>query len=83
MDTLSIQSEFLRTVLTLSDSLSHCCHKYRIILRDVLCCAVLSHVQLFENLWTVACQAPLSMFSGQEYWSGFPFPPLGSSQCSG
>ena len=28
--------------------------------------------------WTVACQAPLSMgFSGQEYWSGLPFPPPG------
>ena len=26
-------------------------------------------------LWTVACQAPLSMgFSRQEYWSGLPFP---------
>ena len=26
----------------------------------------------------VARQAPLSMgFSGQEYWSGLPFPPLG------
>ena len=26
----------------------------------------------------VASQAPLSMeFSGQEYWSGLPFPPLG------
>ena len=25
-------------------------------------------------LWTVACQAPLSMgFSRQEYWSGLPF----------
>ena len=25
--------------------------------------------------WTVACQAPISMeFSGQEYWSGKPFP---------
>ena len=31
----------------------------------------LSRVQLFATLWTVACQAPLSMeFSGQEYWSG-------------
>ena len=30
------------------------------------------------NLWTVACQAPLSMgFSRQEYWSGLPFPPSG------
>ena len=26
------------------------------------------------TLWTVACQAPLSMgFSRQEYWSGLPF----------
>ena len=30
-----------------------------------------SRVQLFETLWTVACQAPLSMgFSRQEEWSG-------------
>ena len=40
--------------------------------------AVLSHVQLFESLWTIARQAPLSMrFSRQEYWSGFPCPPPG------
>ena len=27
------------------------------------------------HLWTVACQAPLSMkFSRQKYWSGLPFP---------
>ena len=42
---------------------------------------VLSHfscVQLFATLWTVACQAPLSMgFSRQEYWSGLPFPSPG------
>ena len=32
----------------------------------------------FAIPWTVAHQAPLSMgFSGQEYWSGFPFPPPG------
>ena len=31
---------------------------------------------LFVTLWTVACQAPLSMgFSRQEYWSGLPLPP--------
>ena len=35
-----------------------------------------SHVRLFVTLWTVACQAPLSMgFSRQEYWSGLPCPP--------
>ena len=46
-----------------------------------------SHVQLFATLWTVACQASLSMgFSRQEYWSGLSCPPLqgmtqGSSPC--
>ena len=35
----------------------------------------LSHVQLFETPWTVACQASLSMaFSRQEYWSELPLP---------
>ena len=39
---------------------------------------VLSHVQLFAALWTVAHKAPLSMgFSRQEYWSGVPCPPPG------
>ena len=27
--------------------------------------------------WTVASQAPLSIFSRQKYWSGLLFPPLG------
>ena len=41
----------------------------------LLCMHVSSYVQLFVTLWTVACQAPLSMgFSSQEYWSGLPFP---------
>ena len=32
-----------------------------------------SCVQLFETLWTVACQASLSMgFSRQERWNGLP-----------
>ena len=36
---------------------------------------MLSRVWLFVTLWTVACQAPLSVeFSRQEYWSGLPFP---------
>ena len=38
----------------------------------------LSRVQLFATPWTVAYQAPPSMgFSGQEYWSGLPFPSPG------
>ena len=33
----------------------------------------------FVTLWTVACQAPLSVeYSRQEYWSGLPFPSPGS-----
>ena len=37
-----------------------------------------SHVQLVVTLWTVACQAPLSMgFSRQENWSVLPFPSSG------
>ena len=48
-----------------------------------VCYAVLSsfsHMQLFVTLWTVACQAPLSMeFSRQEHWSGFLCPPPGES----
>ena len=45
---------------------------------------VLSHVQLFAILWTVACWAPLSRgFPRQEYWSSLPFPPLGDLPDSG
>ena len=43
-----------------------------------LCAYWLSRVRLFATPWTVAGQAPLSMgFSGQEHWSGLPFPPPG------
>ena len=36
-------------------------------------------VQLFVTLWTVSHQFPLSMeISGQEYWSGLPFPTPGA-----
>ena len=38
-----------------------------------------SHVWLCVTLWTVACQASLSMgFSSQEYWSGLPCSPPGN-----
>ena len=37
-----------------------------------------NNVQLFATLWTLACQAPLSMgFSRQEYWSKLLCPPPG------
>ena len=38
-----------------------------------------SRVQLCATLWTVDCQARLSVgFSRLEYWSGLPCPPLGN-----
>ena len=37
-------------------------------------CDVLSCFQPLEILWTIDCQAPLSVgFSRQEYWGGLPF----------
>ena len=46
---------------------------------SALCACVLScfnRAQFFVSLWTIVCQAPLSMgFSRQEYWSGLPCPP--------
>ena len=37
---------------------------------------VVSNIQLFTSLWTIACQATLSVgFSRQEYWRGLQFLP--------
>ena len=45
------------------------------------CTSTLSHfspIRLFVSLWTIACQAPLTMgFSRQELWSGLPCPSPG------
>ena len=42
-----------------------------------MCACMPSHfsrVQLFATIWTIACQAPLSMgCSSQDYWSTMPF----------
>ena len=47
-----------------------------IFLLSCVSCSVMSNS--FESSRTVANQAPLSMgFSGQEYWSGLPFPTPG------
>ena len=43
-----------------------------------MCVRAQSRLRLFVTLWTVACQAPLSLgFSRQGYWSGLPCPPPG------
>ena len=57
------QVAFLSSVMTLS-------FRYRLSFHT----QSLSRVWLFETLWSVAHQAPLSMeFSKQEYWSRLPF----------
>ena len=49
-----------------------------------VCVCVLSRVQLFVTLWTVAHQTSLSVgFPRQEHWSGLPFPPPGDLPDSG
>ena len=53
-----------------------CTHLLKLLLDCTISC--FSHVCLFVTLWTVACQAPLSMgFSRQECWSRLPFPSSG------
>ena len=66
---LLLSGLFLPSFLLQADNLVPC----------VLCMpSPFSPVRLFGTVWTVACQAPLSMgFSRQEYWSGFPCPSLG------
>ena len=40
--------------------------------------SLFSHVFFYVTLWTIACQAPLSMrFSREEYWNALPCPPPG------
>ena len=58
----------------LKHPLSGC--SFRVVTVKRVC--MLSHVQLFAPLWTVAHQAPLSMgFPRQESWSRLPFPSPG------
>ena len=47
-------------------------------LHEARCCVLGCFSWFFATLWTIACQAPLSMgFSRKEYWSGLPFPSPG------
>ena len=48
------------------------------VIDNDVCVCLLSHVQVFATPWTAVRLAPLSRgFSRQEYWSGWPCPPLG------
>ena len=57
----------------------NCCESFDIdIIHACVHAKLLQCVWLFVTLWTMAHQTPLSMeFSGNEYWSGLPFPPPG------
>ena len=51
-------------------------YKILTIVPCVCVCAVTQSCPTLCDLWTVACQTPLSIgFSRQEYWSGLPCPP--------
>ena len=56
-------------------------HQHTSIMSLITCVCVFSHPIMSDflwPLWTIACQAPLSMgFSRQEYWSGLPSPSPG------
>ena len=56
-------------------------HQHTSIMSLITCVCVFSHPVMSDflwPLWTIACQAPLSMgFSRQEYWSGLPCPSPG------
>ena len=55
-----------------------CCTQHSLQEQHAHVLSSFSHSRLFVTLWTIVCQAPLSMgFSRQEYWSGLPFPPPG------
>ena len=74
-----IQSQTNRSIqyhLSKTDVVSALSYRLSRLYASMLSC--FSRVQLCETLWTVACQAPLSVgFYRQEYWSGLPFPPPG------
>ena len=58
---------------------SHSCNSKNslqiLYLRCTCLLSLFSRARFFATLWTVACQAPLTMeFSGREYWSGLPYP---------
>ena len=55
-----------------------------LLIHPCVCAKCFSCVWLFATLWTIACQAPLSVgFSKQEYWSGLPCLPPGALPYTG
>ena len=73
---------FFRTALAML-GLSWFQMNFRIIcfssVKNVMGTLLLSHVQVFETPWTVACQHPLSIeFFRQEHWCGLPLPTQGA-----
>ena len=62
---------------------AQCLRKCQFLRRACVCTCMLSRVQLFATLWTIARQTPSMGFSKQEYWSGLPCSPPGDLPNSG
>ena len=72
---LGLQEAFSQVFVEWTTTVPHTPSHYNHFVCMLSC---FSHVQLFMTLWTIACQASLSVgFSQQEYWSGLPCPPPG------
>ena len=72
------------TVSTVSPSISHEVITITKLISHACMLNCFSHILLFVTLWTIACQAPLSIaFSSQEYWGGLLCPPPGNLLDSG
>ena len=56
-----VSSAYLRLLIFLLAILIPACDSFSLLLFSSMCCAMLSHVQLFATPWVVSCQAPLSM----------------------
>ena len=82
---LPLQAKYLILTFTLSCSHLHVLKTFQAsLIVPPISVKSFSHIRLFVTLWTVACQAPLSMeFSRQEYWSGLPFPSPGDLPSQG
>ena len=72
--TMCIKNHILQTCRIFSRFARVIHHSKNQVCDSYVC--VLTCVQLFVTLWTIACQATLSMgFSRPEHRSGLPFPP--------
>ena len=88
-DVYVIMTKYIATIITLNSyfldklNILYCLHlflqySYFFFICVCVCVCVCLVISDSEMPWTIVHQVPQSMeFSGQEYWSGLPFPPPG------